>query len=113
MLIPIKFDPTTQCAGLSDEEREQAIKDLAAEIPTDKDGLWSWDVKWDYVDDAVISEKLRPFVERKIVEYLGVQEQLLVEVVEDHIRKRSGPQELVEQLEGVSLRFTKLSINTD
>jgi hypothetical protein len=101
-LIPIKFDPSTQSAGLSDEEREQAIKDLAAEIPTDKDGLWSWDVKWDYVDDAVISEKLRPFVERKIVEYLGVQEQLLVEVVEDHIRKRSGPQELVEQLEGVS-----------
>jgi hypothetical protein len=102
-LIPIKFDPAAQSAGLSDEEREQAIKDLAAEIPTDKDGLWGWDVKWDFVDDAVIAEKLRPFVERKIVEYLGVQEQLLVEVVEEHIRKRGGPQELVEQLEGVCL----------
>lgn len=101
-LIPIKFDPSAQSAGLSEEEREQAIKDLAAEIPTDKDGLWKWDVKWDFVDDSVVTEKLRPFVERKIVEYLGVQEQLLVEVVEDHIRKRGGPQDLVEQLEGVS-----------
>jgi hypothetical protein len=99
-LIPIKFDPAAASAGLSDEEREQAIKELASEIPTDKDGLWKWDVKWEFVDDAVISEKLRPFVERKIVEYLGVQEQLLVEVVEDHIRKKGEPQELVEQLEG-------------
>jgi PWI domain len=104
-LIPIKFDPTTQSAGLTDEEREQAIKDLAAEIPTDKDGLWKWDVKWDYVDEAVVSEKLRPFVERKIMEYLGVQEQLLVEVVEEHIRKRGAPQDLVEQLEGVSFIY--------
>lgn len=103
-LVPIKFDPATAAsAGLSDEEREQAIKDLAAEIPTVKDGLWKWDVKWEHVDDAIITEKLRPFVERKIVEYLGVQEQLLVEVVEEHIRKRGGPKELVEQLEGVSI----------
>ena len=57
------------------------------------------------MDDAVIVEKLRPFVEKKIVEYLGVQEQLLVEVVEEHIRSRGKPQEMVEQLEGVSSFF--------
>ncbi|KAA8564207.1 hypothetical protein MFRU_065g00040 [Monilinia fructicola] len=99
-LIPIKFDPSTAAAGLSDEERDQAVRQLAQEIPTEKEGLWSWDVKWDYVDDAVIVEKLRPFVEKKIVEYLGVQEQLLVEVVEEHVRTRGNPQKLVEQLEG-------------
>lgn len=101
-LIPIKFDPSTATAGLSDEERDQAVRQLAQEIPTEKDGLWAWDVKWDFVDDSVIVEKLRPFVEKKIVEYLGVQEQLLVEVVEEHVRTRGKPQELVEQLEGVS-----------
>lgn len=101
-LIPIKFDPSASLQ-LSDEEREQAIKDLAAEIPTNKEGLWAWDVKWEFVDDTIITEKLRPFVEKKIVEYLGVQEQLLVEVVEDHLRKKAKPQELVEELEGVSL----------
>jgi hypothetical protein len=101
-LIPIKFDPSTANAALSEEERDQAVRQLAAEIPTEKDGLWGWDVKWEFVDDAVIVEKLRPFVEKKIVEYLGVQEQLLVEVVEEHIRNRGRPQDLVEQLEGVS-----------
>ena len=101
-LIPIKFDSAAETRGLPEEEREQAVRQLAAEIPTEKDGLWAWPVKWEFVDDAVVGEKLKPFVERKIVEYLGVQEQMLVEVVEEHIRKRGGPQELVEMLEGVS-----------
>ncbi|MCJ1478526.1 hypothetical protein MMC13_007206 [Lambiella insularis] len=99
-LIPIKFDNAAEASGLTDEERAQAARQLAADIPSEKDGLWKWPVKWDFVDETVLSEQLKPFVEKKIVEYLGVQEQMLVEVVEEHIRKRGGPLELVEQLEG-------------
>ncbi|KFY07188.1 hypothetical protein V492_07368 [Pseudogymnoascus sp. VKM F-4246] len=100
-LIPIKYDALAdRGAGLSDEEREQAVKDLAAEIPTDRQGLWDWTVQWEFMDESTIKEKLRPFVERKIVEYLGVQEQTIVEVVEDHVRRRGGAAELVEALEG-------------
>jgi PWI domain len=101
-LIPIEFDPATSAAHMTDEERDQAVNNLAREIPLSKEGLWAWDVKWDFVDDAVIVEKLRPFIEKKIVEFLGVQEQLLVEVVEEHLRARGNPQDLVEQLEGAS-----------
>lgn len=106
-LVPIKFDPASEAAdaaaagagaGLSEEEREQAVRALAQEIPSEKSGLWQWDVKWDYLDEAVIREKLRPFVEKKLVEYLGVQEQLLIEVVEEHLRKHNKPSELVEEL---------------
>ena len=101
-LIPIKFDNAAEAAGLTEEERQQAARQLAADIPSDKEGLWKWDVKWEFVDETVLGEQLKPFVEKKIVEYLGVQEQMLVEVVEEHIRRRGPPQELVEQLEGVS-----------
>lgn len=100
-LIPIKFDSAAEAAGLSDEERAQAARQLAAEIPTSKEGLWSWEIKWDFVDNAVISDQIKPFVEKKIVEYLGVQEQMLVDVVDEHIRQRGSPQDLVEQLEEV------------
>ncbi|KAI1004380.1 hypothetical protein K3495_g3834 [Podosphaera aphanis] len=99
-LVPIKFDPAAPSIGLTDQERDQAIRQLASQIPTEKEGLWNWEVKWDSMDESVIVEKLRPFVEKKIVEYLGVQEQLLVEVVETHIREKGKPQDLVEQLEG-------------
>lgn len=99
-LIPIKFDPSADSAGLTDEERDQAVRQLAADIPNDKDGLWAWDVKWEFVDETIIVEKLRPFVEKKIMEYLGVQEDMLVEVVENHVREHKKPQDLVENLEG-------------
>lgn len=103
-LIPIKFDSAAEAAGLTEEERAQAVRQLAAEIPADKDGLWKWEVKWEFVDETVLREQLKPFVEKKIVEYLGVQEQMLVDVVEEHVRQRGNPQELVEQLEEVSYR---------
>lgn len=109
-LIPIKFDSAADALGLTDEERAQAARQLAADIPSDKDGLWNWSVKWEFVDETVLGEQLKPFVEKKIVEYLGVQEQMLVEVVEDHIRKRGTPQALVEQLEGVSDSYSLASL---
>ncbi|KAG4222655.1 hypothetical protein PC116_g28871 [Phytophthora cactorum] len=96
-LIPIQFEPAA-AAAMSDEERDQAVRALAQEIPNEKEGLWEWDIKWDYLDESVIREKLRPFVEKKLVEYLGVQEQLLIEVVEEHLRKHAKPGELVEEL---------------
>lgn len=102
-LIPIKFDSAAEAAGLTDEERAQAARQLAAEIPAEKEGLWNWQVKWEFVDEAIISDQLKPFVEKKIVEYLGVQEQMLVDLVEEHVRKHGSPQELVEQLAEVSI----------
>lgn len=102
-LIPIKFDSAAEAAGLTEEERAQAVRQLAADIPADKEGLWKWEVKWEFVDESVLTDQLKPFVEKKIVEYLGVQEQMLVDVVEEHVRKHGHPQELVEQLEEVSL----------
>lgn len=113
-LIPIKFDSAADAMGLTEEERTQAVRQLAADIPSDKDGLWKWPIKWEFVDETILSEQLRPFVEKKIVEYLGVQEQMLVEVVEEWIRKRGEPQGLVGELEGVSLsikRFRSLRKN--
>lgn len=111
-LIPIKFDTAAEAAGLSDEERAQAARQLAADIPTDKEGLWKWEIKWDFVDEAVVSDQIKPFVEKKIVEYLGVQEQMLVDVVEEHVRQRGSPQELVEQLEEVSFDSIVLMITS-
>ena len=112
-LVPIKFESAAEASGLTEEERQQAARQLAADIPTTKEGLWEWPVKWEFVDEGVLREQLKPFVEKKIVEYLGVQEQMLVEVVEEHIRKRGGAQDLVEQLEGVSLLSTAIVLDSN
>jgi hypothetical protein len=101
-LVPIKFDTAAEAAGLTEEERQMAVRQLAADIPTDRERLWAWKVQWDFVDDAILAEQIRPFVEKKMLEYLGVQEEILVQVIEAHIKKRGSPEELVKELEGVS-----------
>lgn len=104
-LIPIQMEPISGAAAMTEEEITQAVRALAQEIPSEKEGLWSWEVKWDYMDDAVIRDKLRPFVEKKVVDYLGVQEEMLVEAVEEHLRKHGTAAALADELEGVSVFF--------
>jgi hypothetical protein len=97
-LVPIQFDPSTEPAYLTEEERQAAQKQLAADIPTDLDNLFGWNVAWDHVDETLVNEQIKGFVEKKIVEYLGVQEDLLVETVTDHLKKRGKPQDLIGDL---------------
>lgn len=102
-LVPIKFDPSTAAAaGMSEEERQAAARQLAQEIPSDRDSLWAWEVQWEFVGEEVIEEKLKPFVEKRVVEALGVQEGMVVDVVIRGLRNRTKPGALVEELEGVS-----------
>lgn len=93
-LVPIKFDNTI----ISEEDNQEGIRSLAQEIPNDVEGLWAWDVQWNHLDEVTIEEKLRPFIEKKIVEFLGVQEQLLVDMMEECLRKKSKPADIVEEL---------------
>ncbi|CAB4387429.1 unnamed protein product [Rhizophagus irregularis] len=75
------------------EERKKKIKELVATIPTDKGGFWKWNVKWEELDENVLSKRLQPFVSKKIVEYLGVQEDELVSFVIDHLCSNKKPAE--------------------
>lgn len=105
-LVPIAASDIDKRAvsHMTEVERNEARKQLAHEIPTDKAALWSWDVQWAYLNADttgvdVMQERLRPFVEKKVVEYLGVQEDLLVDVVMAALKDRKKPEELVRELE--------------
>lgn len=65
VLVPIQYDATS---AMDEETREKLVRQLAQEIPSDRRGLFEWRVQWDHVDEAIINEKLQPFVEKKIVE---------------------------------------------
>lgn len=103
-LIPIPAsqleNAKAQAQDMTDEERAQAAQSLASEIPNDKDALWAWDVQWSYLDSNIIEDRLRPFVEKKVVEYLGVQEQMLVDVVISALQEKRRPHDLAKELEG-------------
>ena len=86
-------------ADLSDEERASARQTLAAEIPTSTASLFAYPVKFNYLTPAILNQQIRPFVEKKVVEYLGLQEDLLVEAVVGGLQERKEARALVGELE--------------
>src|SRR5690606_11440477 len=48
VLVPLKFE---KGAEMSEAQREEAIKSFVKEIPTDREGLFGWNVQWEFVDD--------------------------------------------------------------
>jgi RNA-binding protein 25 len=124
VLVPLDYGeldhPDT--AG-NPEERKRKVKELIDSIPASQEGLWSWHIKWDELDNVsqahglwvrlvtflltlpiqeTLEKKLRPFVSKKIVELLGVQEDELTQFVLDFIKKRQPPNALAKELEMVS-----------
>jgi hypothetical protein len=83
----------TNGADLSDEDRAAARQQLAAEIPSDAEALFAYKVRWKSLSADSIETQIRPMVEKKVVEYLGVQEELLVHAVVDGIKNNRAPEE--------------------
>lgn len=100
----------TNGADLSDEDRAAARQQLAAEIPSDADALFAYKVRWASLSSDNIEGQIRPMVEKKVVEYLGVQEELLVHAVVDGIKNRRAPEELVGELEPALEEEAKLLV---
>lgn len=83
------------------EKREQEVKALIQSIPADAQGLWSWPIQWQYVEEdneQILKDKIQPFASKKVFELLGEEDEELTGFVMDYVRKRKPPQELVENL---------------
>ncbi|CAK4031319.1 RNA-binding 25 [Lecanosticta acicola] len=101
-LKPLQDTSTLPTHGqdLTDEEKQSARMQLAAEIPTDTQALFDYPVKWEKISKSLLASEIRPFVEKKVVEYLGVQEDLVVDTVLDGVKAKQKPQEIVDELAG-------------
>ncbi|KAF2705696.1 hypothetical protein K504DRAFT_387733 [Pleomassaria siparia CBS 279.74] len=98
-LIPINFDAAVR-ANLTQEEIAEAQKQLARDIPNDKQGLWKWNVSWEHLLDKNIMVDIKKWASEKVLEALGQEEDMLVDAIVGHLRSRGGPESLVEELQG-------------
>jgi RNA-binding protein 25 len=103
-LIPINFDASVR-ANLTQEEIEEATRQLAREIPNDREGLWKWPVSWVHLPESKIDKDIKQWAANKVLEIMGLQEDLLVDAIVEHLRSRRGPQSLVENLEVVGYLY--------
>lgn len=81
------------------EERQTAIKQLVESIPSERVELFKYPIKWDLVSQALVDVKLRPFVNKKIMEYLGDEEPDLCNFILGMITKRSTAEEFYEEMQ--------------
>ncbi|RIB11252.1 hypothetical protein C2G38_1978536 [Gigaspora rosea] len=98
VLVPLEYSDDEDDEKRT-EDRKRKIKDLVETIPTDKEGLWKWNVKWEELDENILNNKLQSFVSKKIVGYLGVQEDELVSFVMDHLRNHKSAEQLTKEME--------------
>ncbi|KAI7689774.1 hypothetical protein KC322_g11647, partial [Hortaea werneckii] len=105
---PLELKPLTDLStapvpnsgeDLTDEEKASARRALAAEIPTTTPELFAYPVAWRHLTSQVLNTQIRPFVEKRVLDSLGVQEELLVETVMQGLEGRKEAKGIVEELE--------------
>jgi hypothetical protein len=103
---------------MTKEERETRIKQLIARIPVEKEELFAWPVKWELVEEvfqlisrqliqthvqSMLEKTLGPFINKKIVEYLGEEEATLLAFVTGLVRQQKEPHFIQSELQEVLL----------
>jgi len=96
-LIPLDYDddkqaePKPQGKAATAEEKRQKIKQLIESIPTGKDELYAFTLDWDIVDASLMDKRIKPWITKKIVEYIGEEEPSLTEFICQKVVARSSP----------------------
>lgn len=82
----------------SAEERKKQVKRLVESIPTDRDELFNYPIDWSQLDPSLMEKRIRPWINKKIVEYIGEEEQSLNDFICTKIDQRQRPERLLEEV---------------
>lgn len=101
---PRKHKPLTRLDGPPAAEvklRDDEMKRLIQQVPTDKVKAFAFEIDWQAVHDHnIIEKKLRPWVKKKVTEYLGAEEQGMIEFIMRKVTAHTSPEVILRELEG-------------
>ncbi|XP_013145398.1 PREDICTED: RNA-binding protein 25-like [Papilio polytes] len=63
------------------EEKRKHIKSLIDKIPTQKEQLFQYKLDTAQIDNVLMEKKIRPWINKKIIEYIGEPEPTLVDFI--------------------------------
>ena len=95
--------PTTDSKkdNKSADEKRKHIKSLIEKIPTDKTDLFAYNIDWDLVDNQLMEKRIRPWVNKKIAEYIGEPEPSLTDFICSKVLAGSNPKAILEDVQMV------------
>ena len=83
------------------DDKKQHIKSLIEKIPTDKTALFEYTVDWDLVDNQLMEKRIRPWVNKKIAEYIGEPEPSLTDFICSKVLAGSQPKAILDDVQMV------------
>lgn len=85
----------------SADEKKKTIRNLIEKIPTSKEELFLFPIKMEMIDQNLVDKRIKPWVNKKIFEYIGEQEPTLVEFICSKVTAKSTPKNILEDVEMV------------
>ncbi|XP_042053045.1 RNA-binding protein 25-like isoform X3 [Salvia splendens] len=76
-------------------------KQLIDTIPKTKDELFSYEINWAIYDQNVLHERMRPWVSKKITDFLGEEEVTLVDYIVSSTQEHVDAGEMLERLQTI------------
>lgn len=77
------------------------MRRLIQQVPTDKAAAFAYNIDWGSVHDHnIIEKKLRPWVKKKVTEYLGAEEQGMIEFIMRKVGAHTRLDTILAELEG-------------
>lgn len=85
----------------SQEEKRRQIKTIIDRIPVAKGDLFNFKLDWAEIDNALMEKKIRPWINKKIIEYIGEPEPTLVDFICSKVMAGSTPQGILDDVQMV------------
>ncbi|XP_059484170.1 RNA-binding protein 25-like isoform X2 [Neocloeon triangulifer] len=96
-----KKDAEAGNSKATQEEKRKHIKSLIDKIPTDKEALFAFSIDWGAVDSNLMEKRIRPWINKKIIEYIGEPEPALVDFICSKVILGSDPKGILDDVQMV------------
>ncbi|MGH0157273.1 UNVERIFIED_CONTAM: hypothetical protein FKN15_063358 [Acipenser sinensis] len=100
-LVPLDYEEDEKGGGkgnVNTEEKRKHIKSLIEKIPTAKPELFLYPLDWSIVDTTLMERRIRPWINKKIIEYIGEEEATLVDFVCSKVMAHGTPQGILDDV---------------
>lgn len=85
-------------APISAEDKRKSIKQLIDKIPTQKDELFAYPLDWTVLDKDLMDRRVKSWINKKIVEYIGEEEPSLCGFICSKILAKSTPENILQDV---------------
>jgi RNA-binding protein 25 len=80
------------------EDRKKLVQSLVNSIPSRREELFNWDLKWDYIDKTLMDKRVAPWIDKKIIEYIGEPEPTLTEFVCNKLSEHVSAEAILDDI---------------